>query len=55
MKTQTFISKVIADGRVTIPKDLREKRGINEGDFIEVQLIRKIATSTPKPETPTEA
>jgi AbrB family looped-hinge helix DNA binding protein len=44
MKTQSFISKVIADGRVTIPKEMREKGGISEGDFVEVQLIRKIAT-----------
>ena len=42
---KAFISKVIADGRVTIPKDLREKEGINEGDFVEVQVIRKINTS----------
>jgi len=35
---KTFISKVIADGRVTIPKELREQEGINEGDFVEVQV-----------------
>jgi len=44
MANQTFISKVIADGRLTIPKDLREKKDIHEGDFVEVQLIRKIVT-----------
>jgi AbrB family looped-hinge helix DNA binding protein len=42
VKSQCFISKVIADGRLTIPKELREKKGIEEGDFVEVQLIRKI-------------
>lgn len=42
MKTKPFISKVIADGRVTIPKDIREEQHIEEGDFVEVQLIRKI-------------
>lgn len=45
---QTFISKVIADGRVTIPKEMREKRGISKGDFVELQVIRKIITSGPK-------
>jgi AbrB family looped-hinge helix DNA binding protein len=44
VKNQTFISRVIADGRVTIPKEMREKGGISEGDFVEVQLIRKIVT-----------
>jgi AbrB family looped-hinge helix DNA binding protein len=48
VKPQSFISKVIADGRVTIPKEMREKKGINEGDFVEVQLIRKIDTSNSK-------
>lgn len=42
---EPFISRVIADGRVTIPKDLREKENICEGDFVEVQVIRKINTS----------
>ena len=44
MTTQSFISRVIADGRVTIPKNLREEHGIAEGDFVEVQLIRKVNT-----------
>lgn len=44
MKTKSFISRVIADGRVTIPKEQREKHEIGEGDFVEVQLIRKINT-----------
>jgi len=41
---QNFISKVIADGRITIPKEMRETKDIAEGDFVEVQLVRKIAT-----------
>jgi len=48
---KSFISKVIADGRLTIPKDLREKEHISEGDFLEVQLIRKIQpTNNPSKE-----
>lgn len=45
MKSQTFISKVIADGRVTIPKEMRKIKGIKEGDFVEVQVLRKISAS----------
>lgn len=41
--TQNFISKVIANGRITIPKGTRENKGISEGDYVEVQLVRKIA------------
>ena len=41
---EPFISRVIGDGRITIPKKLREKQGISEGDFVEVQVIRKIDT-----------
>jgi AbrB family looped-hinge helix DNA binding protein len=48
LKPESFISKVIADGRVTIPKDMRKKKGIDEGDFVEVQLVRKISPSEPK-------
>jgi AbrB family looped-hinge helix DNA binding protein len=50
LNNQSFISKVIADGRVTIPKDMRKKRGIDEGDFVEVRLIRKISASEQKEE-----
>ena len=53
--SKSFITKVIADGRVTIPKEMREKKGINEGDFVEVQLIRKIVASNPRDETAKEA
>ena len=41
---KSFISKVIADGRVTIPKKLRMKKGIHIGDHVEIQLVRKINT-----------
>jgi AbrB family looped-hinge helix DNA binding protein len=29
--------KVVRNGQVTIPKEIREKLGIKEGDFLEVQ------------------
>ena len=48
MKNQSFISKVIADGRVTIPKEMREEKGISEGDYVEIRFIRKIVVSLQK-------
>jgi len=48
LKPESFISKVIADGRITLPKDMRDQKHIDEGDFVEVQLIRKISASEPK-------
>lgn len=41
---KSVILKVIADGRVTLPKELREQADIKEGDFIEIQVLRKINT-----------
>jgi len=43
--TKPFISKVIADFRVTIPKDQREEFDIQEGDHVEIQIVRKINTT----------
>jgi AbrB family looped-hinge helix DNA binding protein len=43
--SKTFITKVIADGRVTLPKDIRKDESIKEGDFLELCLIRKIKSS----------
>ena len=41
----SFISKVFSNGRITIPKDIREKKEIDEGDYVEVTVIRKINTT----------
>jgi len=38
----SFILKVIAGGRVTLPKKVRKTQGIEEGDFVEVKFIQKI-------------
>ena len=35
---ETFKARVISRGRITIPDTLRELLGIEEGDFVEVQL-----------------
>jgi len=42
--SKPFITKVIADFRVTLPKDQREEFQIEEGDFVEIQIVRKITT-----------
>ena len=31
--------KVLQKGKITIPADIRQKLGINEGDFIKLQII----------------
>ncbi|MCK9378066.1 MAG: AbrB/MazE/SpoVT family DNA-binding domain-containing protein [Syntrophobacterales bacterium] len=31
--------KVVRNGQVTIPKDIRERLGIKEGDFLEVEPV----------------
>lgn len=41
-KLETFIVKVIQEGRVTIPKKTRDKHNINTGDFVEMEVIRRI-------------
>jgi len=42
---ETFITKIIEAYRITIPKRIREKLQLQEGDFIEVAVIRKIEKS----------
>jgi len=39
---EPFITKVIEGYRITIPKSIREKFGLQEGDFVEAIIIRKI-------------
>lgn len=33
-----FIGKVISEGRVTIPKEIRDLLGIHNGDFVELEV-----------------
>jgi bifunctional DNA-binding transcriptional regulator/antitoxin component of YhaV-PrlF toxin-antitoxin module len=37
-KTHSATVKVIKDGRVTIPQEIREVEGIAEGDFIKITI-----------------
>lgn len=39
---ESFISRVIQAHRITIPKKIREKFAIMEGDWVEVLIVRKI-------------
>lgn len=39
---ESFITKVIEAYRITIPKKIREKLSISEGDLVEAIVIRKI-------------
>ena len=37
-----FLAKVISSGRITIPEEVREIHKIEEGDIIEVQIIKVV-------------
>ena len=37
-----FKSQVIGKGRVTIPKAIREKLDIEDGDYVEIQGVKKL-------------
>jgi len=41
------ILRVIDGGRITIPKGLRKKQNIREGDFVEVESIKKVNLQEP--------
>ena len=38
----SFRSQVIGKGRITIPKAVREKLGIQDGDFVEIEIKKKL-------------
>jgi len=37
-----FLAKVISSGRITIPEEVREIHKIEEGDIIELQIIKVV-------------
>jgi bifunctional DNA-binding transcriptional regulator/antitoxin component of YhaV-PrlF toxin-antitoxin module len=43
--SKTFITKVIADGRITLPLGMRKNESIEEGDLLELCFVRKIKPS----------
>jgi len=36
------IVKILDDGKVTIPKNIREAWNLKKGDLIEIRIVRKI-------------
>jgi bifunctional DNA-binding transcriptional regulator/antitoxin component of YhaV-PrlF toxin-antitoxin module len=43
--SKTFTTRVIADGRVTLPREIRDKQSIETGDLVELCFVRKIKAS----------
>jgi AbrB family looped-hinge helix DNA binding protein len=41
-------SKVTRHGQITLPSSVREKLGIVEGDFVEIQVVAEKAVLKPK-------
>lgn len=40
-----FIKKILERGTVTVPSDVREAIGVEEGDIVEFQIIRVVKRS----------
>ena len=40
-----FIKKILERGTITIPSDVREAVGVEEGDIVEFQIIRIVKRS----------
>lgn len=40
-KEESFVKKMVAGGRVTIPYEIREKLGLEKGDLVNLK-IRKV-------------
>jgi len=38
----TFSAELLEDGRVTVPKAVRDKLGLNKGDLLELRILRVI-------------
>jgi len=45
---EVFMARVVADGRVTVPKHIREFLGIEVGDYVRVAVTQVIKTKKKK-------
>jgi len=52
---ESFITKVIEAYRITIPKKIREKLQLQEGDLVEAVVIRKIEKTNTEMKVESEA
>lgn len=46
-----FTRRIYEDGKITVPKELRQLQNIREGDFVRIKLIEVI----PGPRAPDDA
>jgi AbrB family looped-hinge helix DNA binding protein len=44
----TIYSKVTRNGQITLPKSVREKLGVYEGDIVEIEIVGENAVLIPK-------
>ena len=45
-----FVRRVYENSKVTIPKEIRELHGIEEGDFVKLQVVEVIRAKPQKEE-----
>lgn len=48
VKKTEFVGRVIAGGRITLPKNLRKEVGLNLGDFVYISSVTKLDVGLPK-------
>jgi AbrB family looped-hinge helix DNA binding protein len=44
----SIYSKVTRNGQITLPKSVREKLGVYEGDIVEIEIVGENAVLVPK-------
>jgi AbrB family looped-hinge helix DNA binding protein len=48
-----FLAKVSGNGKVTIPKNVRDLHGVKDGDYVECAFVKVAsASSLPEPQVP---
>lgn len=49
-----FIKKILERGTVTVPSDVREAMGVEEGDIVEFQILRIVKRGDENPVAPSK-